>query len=58
MKKNYNKKNDYQNHLQNLLLETTKKVFEEKGLDTICFENKEFCNSLKSCVSGFEVKIG
>lgn len=58
MKKNYNKKNDYQNHLQNLLLETTKKVFEEKGLDTTCFENKEFCNSLKSCVSGFEVKIG
>ena len=58
MRSNYNKKNDYQNNLQNLFLETTKKVFEEKGLDTTCFENKEFCDSLKSCVSGFEVRIG
>ena len=39
-------------------LETAKKVFEEKELDTTCFENKEFCNSLKSCVSGFEIRIG
>ena len=58
MKNNYNKKNDYQNYLQNLFLETTKEVFKEKGLDTSCFENKDFCKSLKSCVSGFEIKIG
>ena len=58
MRNNYNKKNNYQDNLQNLFLETTKKVFEEKGLDTTCFENKEFCNSLKSCVGGFEIKIG
>ena len=58
MRNNYNKKNDYQDNLQNLFLETAKKVFEEKELDTTCFENKEFCNSLKSCVSGFEIRIG
>lgn len=58
MKKTNTKKNDYQDNIQNLFLESTKRVFEEKGLDTTCFENKDFCNSLKSCVSGFEVRIG
>ncbi len=53
----YENQNEYLNNIQETFLNLLKEAYKNSNLDMSCFDNKEFCDSVKSCISGLSIKV-